>query len=98
MIAAHIEPILIVTGAMTAIALIQFIAPLPILRMIFGEAPTDAISLVSVSKCPNFGGDRPVSSIKGPQVAGGTAVGEPPCNAVCPRKGRTSLVICSERR
>jgi len=32
MIAAHIEPILIVTGAMTAIALIQFIAPLPILR------------------------------------------------------------------
>jgi len=45
MIAAHIEPILIVTGAVTAIALIQFIAPLQVLGMIFGEAPTDAISL-----------------------------------------------------
>ena len=28
MIAAHIEPILIVTGAVTAIALINFLAPL----------------------------------------------------------------------
>ena len=45
MFAAHIEPILIVTGTVTAIALIQFIAPLRVLRMIFGETPTDAISL-----------------------------------------------------
>jgi hypothetical protein len=45
MIATHIETILIITGAATAIALIQFIAPSQILRMIYGEAPTDAISL-----------------------------------------------------
>ena len=45
MIAAHIEPILIITGAATAIALIQFVAPSQVLHMICGEAPTDAISL-----------------------------------------------------
>ena len=45
MIAAHIEPILIVTGTVTAFTLIQLIAPLRILRTIFGETPTDAISL-----------------------------------------------------
>ena len=45
MIGAHIELILIVTGALTAIALLQFIAPAPILRMIFGEAPTDNVNL-----------------------------------------------------
>src|SRR5262245_56635115 len=45
MIAAHIEPILIVTGAITAIALIQFIAPVQFLRMIFGETLTDVIGL-----------------------------------------------------
>ena len=89
MIAAHIEPILIVTGAMTAIALIQFIAPLPILRMIFGEAPTDAISLVSVSKCPNFGGDRPVSSINWAQCSRGRApLGSVLASGFCPPKGR----------
>jgi hypothetical protein len=45
MIAAHIEIILIITGAATAIALLQFLAPSPVLRMIYGEAPTDAVSL-----------------------------------------------------
>jgi hypothetical protein len=44
-IATQIEPILIITGAATAMALIQFIAPSQILRMVYGEAPTDAISL-----------------------------------------------------
>ena len=43
MIGAHVEVILIVTGALTAIALLQFIAPAPILRMIFGA--TDEIGL-----------------------------------------------------
>ena len=43
MIGAHIEVILIVTRALTAIALLQFIAPAPILRMIFGA--TDEIGL-----------------------------------------------------
>lgn len=45
MIGSHIEIILIITGALTAIALIQFVAPVPTLRMIYGEAPTDAVSL-----------------------------------------------------
>ena len=45
MISAHIELILIVTGALTAIVLVQFIAPAPVLRMIYGEAPTDQVGL-----------------------------------------------------
>jgi len=45
MIGAHIELILIVTGAVTAIALLQFIAPAPVLRMIYGGAPTDEVGL-----------------------------------------------------
>ena len=45
MIGAHIELILIVTGALTAIAILQFIAPAPVLRMICGEAPTDEVGL-----------------------------------------------------
>ena len=45
MIGAHIEVILIVTGALTAVALLQFIAPLPMPRLIYGEAPVDEVSL-----------------------------------------------------
>jgi hypothetical protein len=45
MIGAHIELILIVTGAVTAIALLQFIAPAPVLHIIYGEAPTDEVGL-----------------------------------------------------
>src|SRR5262249_24986896 len=46
MIGAHIEVILIVTGALTAAALLQFIAPIPIVRMICGEAPSKGVSLL----------------------------------------------------
>jgi hypothetical protein len=45
-IGAHIQLILIVTGAITAIALLQFIAPASVLRMIYGEAPADRVGLV----------------------------------------------------
>ncbi len=45
MIATHIELILIVTGAATATMLSQFVAPLPVLRLIYGEAPTDGVSM-----------------------------------------------------
>ena len=45
MIGAHIDLILIVTGAVTAIALLQFIAPAPVLRTIFGKAPADQVGL-----------------------------------------------------
>jgi hypothetical protein len=37
----HIEVILIVTGALTAVAIFQFVAPAPILRIIYGEGPKD---------------------------------------------------------
>ena len=45
MIATHIELILIVTGAATATMLIQFFAPLPVLRLVYGEAPTDGVTV-----------------------------------------------------
>ena len=45
MIGGHIELILIVTGAITAMALAQFIAPASVLRMIYGEAPSDEVGL-----------------------------------------------------
>ena len=45
MIAMHIELILIVTGVATATMLIQFFAPLPVLRLIYGEAPTDGVTV-----------------------------------------------------
>jgi hypothetical protein len=44
-ISAHIEIILIVTGAFTAIAGLGFIAPVPVLGMIFGKAPGDELGL-----------------------------------------------------
>jgi hypothetical protein len=44
-IVTHIELILIVTGAATATMLSQFFAPLPVLRLIYGEAPTDVVSV-----------------------------------------------------
>jgi len=44
MIAAHIEMILVITGAVTAIMVIQFVAPQLVLRMVFGESPTDTVS------------------------------------------------------
>jgi hypothetical protein len=40
-IGAHIKIILIVTGMLTAAAILQFVAPTAMLRMIFGEAPKD---------------------------------------------------------
>src|SRR5215469_18873343 len=45
MIGAHIELILIVTGALTAIALLQFIAPTLVFRIFHDDAPTDEVSL-----------------------------------------------------
>jgi len=45
MISAHIELILIVTGVLTAMALLQFVAPALVLRVVFGEAPTNDVGL-----------------------------------------------------
>lgn len=48
MIGGHIDIILMVTGALTAVALLQFIAPVFMLRMIYGEVPKDLPSLALV--------------------------------------------------
>ena len=45
MIAAHIELILVVTGVATALAVAQLIAPLQFLRLTYGEAPVDPVSV-----------------------------------------------------
>jgi hypothetical protein len=42
-IAANIEPILVVTGAATALAVGQVVAPVRFLRLAFGEAPADPV-------------------------------------------------------
>jgi hypothetical protein len=44
MIGDHVETILIVTGALTAIMLAQLVAPAQVLSLIFGEAPTDRVT------------------------------------------------------
>ena len=46
MLAAHIELILLITGLATAGALVVFLAPVPVLKMLFGQAPSDALSLL----------------------------------------------------
>lgn len=43
MIGAHIEIFLIVTGATTAVAFVQFIAPASVCRIIYGAAPTEVV-------------------------------------------------------
>src|SRR5262249_62031523 len=45
MIAAHIDLILLITGLATAGVLAVFVAPVPVMKMLFGQAPSDALSL-----------------------------------------------------
>ena len=45
MLAAHIELILLITGLATAGALVVFVAPVPVMKMLFGQAPSDAPGL-----------------------------------------------------
>jgi hypothetical protein len=46
MLAAQIELILLITGLATAGALVLFLAPVPVMNVLFGEAPSDALSLI----------------------------------------------------
>ena len=48
MIGMHIEIILIVTGATTAMALALFIAPAPVSRIIYGATPTEVVGIAMV--------------------------------------------------
>jgi hypothetical protein len=46
MLAAHISLILLLTGLATAGAVALFLAPVTMLKMLFGQAPSDALSLL----------------------------------------------------
>jgi hypothetical protein len=46
MLAAQIELILLLTGVATAGALVLFLAPVTMMKMLFGQAPSDALSLL----------------------------------------------------
>ena len=46
MLAAHIELILLLTGLATAGAALLFLAPVTMMKMLFGQAPSDALSLL----------------------------------------------------
>jgi hypothetical protein len=48
MLAAHIEMILLFTGLATAGAFVLFLAPAAMMKMLFGQAPADALSLLIV--------------------------------------------------
>jgi len=45
MLAAHIELILLITGLVTAGLWVVFVAPVPVMKVLFGQAPSDALSL-----------------------------------------------------
>ena len=45
MLAANIELILLITGLATAGILVVFVAPIRVMRVLFGQAPSDALSL-----------------------------------------------------
>jgi hypothetical protein len=46
MLAAQIELILLITGLATAGAVVLFLAPVPIMKLLFGQVPSDALSLL----------------------------------------------------
>jgi hypothetical protein len=46
MLAAQIELILLITGLATAGALVLFVAPVTMMKMLFGQGPSDALSLL----------------------------------------------------
>jgi hypothetical protein len=46
MLTAHIELVLLLTGLATAGALVLFLAPVTMMKLLFGQAPPDALSLL----------------------------------------------------
>src|SRR5262245_50371229 len=48
MLAAHIELILLITGLATAGVLVLSLAPVPAMKVLFGQAPSDALGLFIV--------------------------------------------------
>lgn len=45
MMAAHVELILTITGLATAGSLLLVLAPVPMMKMLFGQAPADSLGL-----------------------------------------------------
>jgi hypothetical protein len=48
MLAAQIELILLITGLATAGALVLFLAPVTMMNLLFGQAPSDALGLLII--------------------------------------------------
>jgi hypothetical protein len=48
MLAAQIQLILLITGLVTAGAIVLFLAPVTVMKRLFGQAPSDALSLLIV--------------------------------------------------
>jgi hypothetical protein len=46
MLGAQIEWILLITGLLTAGAVVVFLAPVPMMKMLFGQAPSGVLSLL----------------------------------------------------
>ena len=46
MLAAQIQWILLITGLATASAVVLSLAPVPIMKVVFGQSPSDALSLL----------------------------------------------------
>jgi hypothetical protein len=46
MLTGHIELILLITGLATAGALVVFLAPAPVMKVLFGQGPSDALGLL----------------------------------------------------
>jgi len=46
MITAHIQPLLVITGFITALAAVMFIAPRPLLKLVFNVEKADSITLL----------------------------------------------------
>jgi hypothetical protein len=46
MLAAHIDWILLITGLATACAVVLFLAPVTLMKRSFGQAPSDALSVL----------------------------------------------------
>src|SRR5690242_418902 len=48
MLAAHVDWILLITGLLTTGAVAVFLAPVTMMRVLFGQAPCDSLSLMIV--------------------------------------------------
>jgi hypothetical protein len=48
MLAEHIQLILVITGAATGAVIVLFLAPVRVMKVVFGQVPSDALSVLIV--------------------------------------------------